>query len=147
MDGFINVKFFYWHEGENAERIESMWTIPVGDNNRIENIPFYVKSFALGDIISAKEVAGELYVDELIEESGHSTVRVVFFDHSIIARIREELKQMGCDSEVSDRSHLIALDIPPDINYQGVIRPFLNKGFEADLWDYEEACLSKFHNR
>jgi hypothetical protein len=141
MEGYVKLKFFYWHEGYSEDRIESMWAIPVGENYKVENIPFYVQDFSLGDIVSAKEEDGELYVDSLVSRSGHSTIRVFFTDESIVQQVREELKSMGCDSEGSERANYVALDIPPDIDYENIIRPYLDKGFESDSWDYEEACL------
>lgn len=145
--GFVKIKFYYWHEGEEADRIESMWATAAGGNYKIENIPFYVMSYAYGDLVNVVEKDGELFVDGLAEESGHSTVRLVFFDKSIIEFTRKELKELGCDSEVSDKSFLIAVDVPPAVDYQSVVKPYLDKGFNNDLWDYQEACLSSKHGK
>lgn len=142
MEGFIKVKFFYYHEGEQTERIESMWASRAGANYKIENIPFYVMNFAFGDVVSVKEEDGELYVNELVEESGHSTIRMVFFDKTIIQQTRNELKSLNCDSEVSDKSHLIAVDVFPEVNYEKEIKPYLEKGTNSELWDYQEACIA-----
>lgn len=141
-DDYVKIKFFYWHEGEEAERIESMWAIHIGENYKIENIPFYVQEYALGDIIKVNEKDGQLYAEELVEESGHSTVQIVFLDENIIGETRDELKSFGCSSEISDKTFLIALDIPPEISYHGVIRPYLEKGCNTGLWDYQEACIA-----
>lgn len=145
--GYVKLKFLYWNEVENAEHIESMWVTKEGINYKIDNIPFYVLDFALDDVVSAKEVNGELYVDSLISESGHSTIRVIFFNKTIIHQTRAELKLLGCDSEVSDRPDLIAIDIPPEVNYINIVKPYLNKGCLLDLWDYEEACLASIQRR
>jgi hypothetical protein len=146
MEGFIKLKFLYWHEADNAERVQSMWVSNAGENYRIENIPFYVLDFAFGDVVSAKEINGELYVNSLISESRHSTIRIVFFDKSIVQQTRSELKSLGCDTELSDKSHLIAVDVPPTVDYINVIKPYLEKGTLSDLWDYQEACLANVQN-
>lgn len=142
MDGFIKIKFFYWHEGVEAESIENMWTIPEDGYYKIDNIPFYVKGFALGDIVSAKEENGELYIDQLIKESGNSTIHLVFFDETIAQRTREELKTMGCISEISDKPFLISINVPAEISYMNMIKPYLDEGCKKELWDYGEACLA-----
>lgn len=145
MEGVVKILFFYWHEGEQAERIESMWTSPYGAYYKIENIPFYTIGFALGDIVSAKDKDGTLFVDDLVEASGHSTVRIIFFDKTIVAQTRAELRVWGCDSEGSNRYFYVAIDVPPKINYKEVIKPYLEKGFTEERWDYEEACLADNH--
>ena len=142
MEDFVKVKFSYWSEQFEEDAIESMWVSPLNDYYIIANIPFYVQEFALGDIISVIEKNGEYYADQLIEESGNSTIRIVFFDETIVLKIREELKTMGCNSELSDKSFLIAVNIPSEISYVGIIKPYLDKGYSDNLWDYEEACIS-----
>lgn len=145
MEEHVKVKFYYWHERNEEEAIESMWTIPVSGNYKIDNIPFYVQSFALGDIISVTEKAGQLYVDALVKESGNSTIQMVFFDETIVHTIRGELKAMGCTSEISDKLFLIAINVPAEINYLGVIKPYLDDGYTKNLWDYGEACIASNH--
>ncbi len=142
MLGYVKLKFLYWNDEEHAERIESMWATKEGTKYKIENIPFYVLGFALNDVVSVKEIKGELCVDSLVHESGHSTVRIVFFDKNIINETRQQLKTFGCNSEVSDKVYLIAIDIPPEVDYFNIIKPYLENGLISDLWDYEEACLA-----
>jgi hypothetical protein len=145
-DGFVKVKFFYWDEGVEADRIESMWTTPSGLNYRIENIPFYVQEYALGDLISTKIEDEELYVDKLIEESGNSTIQLVFFDETIIEQTRKELKDLGCSSEVSDKPFYIAINVPSEISYRNIVFPYLDEGKSNELWDFAEACLATKQN-
>lgn len=146
MTNFLKIKFRYTQEGLHEEWIESLWATPVGANYRLENIPFYVKEFALGDIVSSRIVNGEPFVDDLVEESGNSTIHIVFYNENIVNKTRTELKELGCSSELSDRPHLIALNVPREIDYRKVIFPFLDKGFGKKLWDFQEACLSSLHS-
>ncbi|WP_316835069.1 DUF4265 domain-containing protein [Pedobacter nutrimenti] len=146
IDGFVKIKFTYTFDEGYEDQIESMWATPCGLNYKLENIPFYVKEFALGDVICTKTCDGELYVDDLVEESGSSTIQIVFFEKTIVQKTRQELKVLGCDSEISDKPHLIAVDVPKSVNYKNSIVPYLENGFRQDLWDYQEACLSSVHS-
>lgn len=143
---YVKVRFFYWHEGQQNEQIESMWASKTGDNYKLENIPFYVSEYALGDIVSAENNDGNLFVKELIEESGNSTIQIIFFDRSIVEKIRNELKNMGCSSEGSERFYYVAVNIPSNVDYFGLVKRYLDNGQKEDLWDYCEACIASSQN-
>jgi len=106
----------------------------------IDNIPFYAKGVAYKDVMSAKKTDDGLYADELLSASQHSTIRIWFANEKLVALTRQELKAMGCGSEISDSPRLIAVDIPPVIEY-GHIKKYLDDGELSGKWDYEEACL------
>lgn len=140
MDGYVKV-FFEVLSGESEEtEVESLWATPHGDGYKLDNIPFYAKGVALDDVVSAKEIDGCLYVEEVLEPSGHSTIRIWFSKEEAIDRVRDTLKSMGCESEVSDQPRLVAVDIPPDVSYE-TIRAYLDAGEADGRWDYQEACL------
>lgn len=120
--------------------IESMWAIPQKEGYKIDNIPFYAKNVALNDIVTAEEIEGDLYAGEVLFPSGHSTVRIYFFDTESIRDVIDTLKTQGCDAEISDNPNLVAIDIPAKINYSE-IREYLNEGEAAGRWEYEEGCL------
>jgi hypothetical protein len=77
---------------------------------------------------------------QLLEASDHSTVRICFADEKEVQRVRDALKSMGCSTELSDQPCLVAVDVPPKIQYEN-IRSYLDKGKADGRWDYEEACL------
>ncbi len=52
--------------------------------------------------------------------SGHSTIRLWFTSASDVPEVRDELKRIGCASELSDLPRLVAVDIPPGIAYANV---------------------------
>ncbi len=58
--------------------VETVWAVPHEKGFKLDNIPFYAKGLASEDIISAKDLGGNLYCDNLLESSGHSTVRIWF---------------------------------------------------------------------
>lgn len=137
-------KILFEHENspEGGYGIESVWAIPISDcQYKIDNILFYAPEYSLGDIVSVENREGELFVNGLIEESGHSTVRIIFNDINDVQETRIYLKQLGCDSEISETPILISLDIPPSVNYKQ-IKSYLDKGEKLLKWAYEEACIA-----
>lgn len=133
---------FEYEDFENQYALESMWVFSTQLGYKIDNIPFYVKGFAYGDIVSAKELEGELYANELVKESGHSTIRILFNSIEEVSGVREYLKNLGCESEISDLPILVAVDIPPSVAYNN-IKTYLDIGEEKDLWSYQEACIAQ----
>lgn len=123
--------------------IETMWATPGPDGYRIDNIPFYSKSLALGDVVSAdRAVDGMLEYRALVRASGHSTVQIWFADEAHVSPTIAALRELGCDCEVSDLPKLVAFDVPPDVPY-GAVRAFLDDGERRGLFEYQEACLGQ----
>lgn len=138
--GHVKVFFEVPSAGSDELETESLWAIPYGDGFKLDNIPFYAKGVALEDVISAEKIDGCLFSKELLESSGHSTIRLWFSDDINIDSERAVLKSMGCDSEVSDQPRLVAVDIPPNVQYEK-IKEYLDAGESEGKWDYQEACL------
>jgi hypothetical protein len=133
---------FEYKNANNEYELESAWADRIGSNYKLDNILFYAPEYSLGDIVSVEERNSELYVTGLIKESGHSTVRMLFEQKDDVPLIRNQLKEMGCESEISNISTLISVDIPPDIDYFKDIKPFLDEGIQNGKWGYEESCLA-----
>jgi Domain of unknown function (DUF4265) len=141
-----HIKIFFEHNNsiDGAFGIESAWALPVGLNKfKLDNILFYAKEYALGDVVLVENRNDDNYVIGLIKESGHSTVRILFNEKEIVELTRSSLKNLGCDSELSELSYLVAVDVPPNINYKN-IKNFLENGERQNKWIYEEACIA--HN-
>ena len=121
---------------------EGLWTIQLeGNRYRIDNIPFYARLIAYGDVVSAvKNEAGEIIFDEVIERSGHSTVRVFATDESELEALRLALKEMGCATEGSNIKRLFALDVPPSVPYE-TIKAVLETWELEGRVEYEEGCV------
>lgn len=136
-------KIFFEHENEfeGGYGIESAWAVKEGDFYKLDNILFFAKEYSLGDIVSVEEREGDLYVTSLIHESGHSTIRILFENEDILKHTREYLDSKGCASEISNVKLLIAVDIPPNINYSE-LKIFLDMGEKDKKWTYEEACIA-----
>lgn len=136
----MNNKIFLVYKDGNEYKVESVWATKVGEFYRIDNIPFFAKNIASGDIVSVENDEGQLYFDELIQASGNSVVRIVFFDEKNIPQVTKELEKMGCNWEGSHSSNLISVDIPKSVSYESV-KSYLIKGRQDGLFDYQEACL------
>ena len=140
-----HVKVLLTYKGPlpDDREVESVWAFPLAGGYQIDNIPFYAREIALGDVVSVKKDSdGMLRFDSLIQPSGNSTVRLWFAEgkEQDVALIRQSLREMGCASELSELPRLIAVDIPPSVPYEQV-RSFLVAGEKAGLFEYEEACL------
>src|SRR5687768_9515700 len=120
------VKVLFEIDGYESVEIESLWARAERDGYCLENVPFYARGFAYGDIVSAvPDADGLLRCTGLVRRSGHSTVRILCTEVDGISDLRARLKSMGCDSEL-DVSSLIAVDIPPEVPYSK-IRAFLQE--------------------
>jgi len=113
-----HTKFFFEHENapEGGYGIESAWAHPYDNNYRLDNILFYAPEYSWGDIVSVDNRNGELFVAGLIEGSGHSTVRIIFYSTDDVYKTIELLKNIGCGAEISNIPTLISVDIPESLN-------------------------------
>lgn len=137
-------------DGYPPATAEYLWASELGDGRyQIDNIPFFVIGVSCFDIVSAvKDPYGVLCGERLLEEKGHSTIRVILLDHtgadSIEARskeLRSALEVRGCSTEQSHISRLISADVPPEVDFQN-LRSFLQKGSDDGRWDFEEAAIA-----
>ena len=129
--------------------VEGLWAAPLGnDLYRIENIPFFVKGISCDDIVKAStDSAGAIRFGSLVKPSAHSTLRVVVFRSSPDSRpledrvvdLRNQLAEIGCSSELSHVSGLIAVDTE-EVRVDKV-RSLLQAGEDGDLWQFEEGAI------
>lgn len=135
---------YYDANQEIAE--EKLWIEKKNDlEYQIKNIPFFVPNLAYNDIISVENDEGELYFEELIRPSEHSTIQIVFFNTESIKDVTRDIEKMICSWEGIDNQHIIAVDVPGNVNYKK-IREYLDKKFDDQILDYKEACLSETHS-
>lgn len=144
MDNYS--KILFKHNAFEEEGIESAWAVKIGNNYQLDNILFYAQEYSLNDIIAVDDIDGELYVSALVEESGHSTTRILFDDTAIVESTRDILKGKGCSSELSNYEKLIAVDIPPLVSYKE-LKKYLEQGEKEGKWEYQEACISTRHGK
>lgn len=120
---------------------EGVWCTLTPDGNfRVDNLPFYVPGLALGDTVSAEEEDGVLFATGVVAQAGHSTLRIAFFDESVVEGVRSTLQAMGCAWESMKGGSFTTVDVPPDVVYADVLA-FLSTLADADELDYEESCI------
>lgn len=141
---YKKIHFEHQNAPEGGYGIESAWAIPEGDNYKLTNILFYAPEYSWGDVVAVEDRNGELFVTGLIQDSGHSTVRIIFYKSNEVYDTIEYLKSIGLDAEISNIPTLISVDIPAEISYKKV-KKFLDEGRQLSKWDYEESCIAH-HN-
>lgn len=135
---------YYDANQEIAE--EKLWIEKKNDlEYQIKNIPFFVHNLAYNDIISVENEDGELYFEDLIQSSEHSTIQIVFFNTESIKDVTSDIEKMGCPWEGIDNQRIIAVDVPLNVDYKK-IREYLDKKFDDKILDYKEACISESHS-
>jgi hypothetical protein len=129
-------------DGYPPASVETLWAFELGEGlYKIDNTPFFATGIAVEDVISAEPEAGMLVYKEVVHPSGHSTLRVVVYNHDEVPEVRGLFKQLGCPTEQSHLRGLIAIDVPPSVSWDELKR-VLDTGRAQDRWDYEEACLA-----
>jgi hypothetical protein len=125
---------------DDTREVETLWAVPVEGGYRIDNIPFYVRGIAYGDVVRASpDGDGQLCFEALVSPSGHSTVRLWFANGSDVRDVRDALRELGCGSEL-DMERLVAVDVPTEVRYTDVIS-FLDEKERLRVLEYEEGCI------
>jgi hypothetical protein len=120
---------------------ESLWAVPLGGGKyRLDNVPFYAKGVSFGDTVAAVVKDEQLVVVELVGFGGHSTVRVIVYDEAMTSEIREELRAIGCSTELSHIASFFSVDVPANVDYEAVVS-LLQKHSDAGKIDYEESAI------
>jgi hypothetical protein len=137
------ILFKYDESTEGSYEVESVWAVPDGQNYKLDNIPFYARGVALDDlVIAAAEDDEVLWYRGVVRPSGRSTIRLWFSRVEDVQTVRDELRKLGCASEISNLPRLVAVDIPSSISY-AAIKGFFDRGEAAGQFEYEEACLGQ----
>ena len=141
MPELEKIRLVFESDDDPAEfKIESVWARRSGDEYIIDNIPFFAKNLALGDVISVEwdEDDEAYYFDKLIRPSGNSVVRISPKDRSLTEKIGQEIVQLACEWESIENGNLIAINIPAVVDYDNIKRYITDSN---DIVDYQEACL------
>lgn len=128
-------------DGYPPEDAESVWALPVDEGYQVENIPFFVRDIALGDVVKAEPAEDGMleFSGSVLRRGGHSTYRVLLLkkrngdpETSI-----QELQALGLGVEM-DLDCLLAVDVPPHVTLDG-IREFLFEKIDSGEWEVQEA--------
>jgi hypothetical protein len=145
----VKIAFHFYSDVLDQEAIEKMWALVIDERfglYKLDSIPFYAQSLAVGDTIIASydESGKELTFQNVIKFSGHSTIQVVILDKSVNTdAVRSVFHELGCGSEKQFERYF-SLDIPPGISYN-IVREKLSEMEEKGMISYAEACVSDQH--
>lgn len=144
-EGRVKVSFTFQKDdvGWPPVDTESLWAVDLGQNRyQLDNTPFFARGVSWKDIVSAKVMDGKLVFEKVLEHSGHSTLRV--FSESSETRdfLCKKLRELGCSFEGIPQYKMVAFDVPPAADLDGV-RSFLSQGEAAGKWAYEEGLLAR----
>ncbi|TPG31113.1 DUF4265 domain-containing protein [Flavobacterium pectinovorum] len=138
----INDKvMFDYYDLEGNLDVESVWAAKEGNGYRIKNIPFFAPNIAYDDIISVEDDNGELFFDDIVEESGNSTLQIIIYNENDIEETIKKIESFDCGWEGSNLKGYISVNVPKEISYLPV-KSFLSKELENKKLDYKEACMA-----
>jgi hypothetical protein len=114
---------------------ESFWAESLGDDlYRLDNFPFHAYDLHYRDVVRAvsHEPDQTPTIVEVVQPSGHKTLRVLFDDElqdDDVKRLLDSLEARNVGYERS-HGHFYALNVPPEADYPGVCNM---------LWSLENA--------
>ncbi|MCP9620805.1 DUF4265 domain-containing protein [Nocardia otitidiscaviarum] len=126
---------------------ESMWANRRnGDCVELNNIPFFVRGFASGDVVRvAADDDGVLWVEEVVEYSDNCTIRIIPIGGGgeVAARqaVLDAFAPLGVEGEGLAQFNLVALHVPASADLHAVKR-LVVVGEEEGRWHYEEGSVT-----
>jgi hypothetical protein len=114
---------------------------------RITAPPAFARRLAVGDIVRTRHFGESqvAWIEEVIEHSGHSTLRVIVrknADEKAVMALLEELDLVALSTPLLG---LFAIDIPAERAYPSVRDRLLGSQAAGDI-EFEEAALSVAHD-
>jgi hypothetical protein len=138
------IRFVLTRDEDGYPPVESelLWAEPLGNGvYRLDNIPFFVRESSLADDVETEEIAGERVFKRTMRNGGHRTVRLLACDGHDVPRLRDELRVLGCTSELNQDGRLLAVDVPPSVPSATFVH-FLKTGAASGRFDYEEGAVN-----
>lgn len=116
-----------------AEEVEAT---EVGDHlYRLETAPSFAFGLATGDVVRVAHYGADMWIEEIVEPSGHSTVRVVSLGSNSVDAPKKALEDLGCSTFKSLIDGMIVVDVPPTVDFD-LVRSYLVAGREESVWDF-----------
>jgi hypothetical protein len=116
---------------------------------RLVNTPFFARGVSFGDLIQVRpdNDRRELVFEKFTEESGHSTIRIIFLKQDGRAAMESRLRDAGCSWELAHGfANYMAVDIPPAVEY-GELREWLVEQVNSGGIEIQESAISVIHRR
>jgi len=128
-------------DGYPPDPWESLWAEELGDGlYKVDNIPFFVKGIAPGDLIRAQE-SEEMKIFLVVTMAGTSSVfRIYVHDESKVQESRNAFRSLGIDSELSHIPNLFAIEVPGTVEIRPILDLLMN-GKGSGAWDFQEGAL------
>ena len=142
-EGFRKISFELEQDADGypPDRWESLWAFEAERGfYLIDSIPFYVKGISSEDRVSVTSDGNELSFDKLVKPSLNSVFRLYLSDASEMQAVRHQLRELGCESELSHLPKLVTFEIPGRVDFNPVAN-FLGEGAASGRWEYEEGVL------
>lgn len=147
MDDRVFVTLKRNDEGYPPWDEEEIWAEPAGsDLFRLDASPTFAKGLSYRDVVHVVAVGERWYIDRVVESHGHSTIRAILFDDEHHDRLQSLCREHGCDADHTEVQGLFAIDVPPDKNYNELVKE-LTEGHRNGFWDYEVGAVSAHHDR
>jgi Domain of unknown function (DUF4265) len=119
--------------------VEGIWATRASEGGFIvDNTPFYARGIALGDVVAAVEVDGELYFSKILAEGGHGTIRILLKNQAQLEEVSRRVEGFGCEIEYAP-PRLIAVDVVPGAAVDELLG-YLASEQEASRLGYEVGC-------
>jgi hypothetical protein len=135
------IALVYLEEIVKQYEVEMVSALKEEKGYRICSIPFFAKHLAIGDLVTTDDEGGVHYFEDILEKSGRSTIRIIFFRESVIDDTLNYCIALGAIPNTLRKAKiLVALDVPADVDYEP-LRLYLEDGQNNGFWEYEEACL------
>ncbi len=120
---------------------ERVWIERIDESTgRLDNIPFFSRDVALGDVVKIEQVGDELRYVSTLKRSGNSLFRVVYYPPTDPAELRRRIEKLGCETEM-DASHTLIAVSAPSGDHVKRLQALLAAGENKGELGYEEAIL------
>lgn len=116
----VKVVFRFFNTVLDEDYVESLWAEVVDQEKglyRLDNVPFFVTSYSLGDIVLAEMEEGQLVVKGLKEESGNTTLQIMLLQADMKCAVQQTLEKLGCDWEESHLPGYFSVNVPQTVGY------------------------------
>ncbi len=128
-------------DGYPPDKWESLWGYETeGGHYCIDNIPFYAKGVSSEDVVAVEPLEGQLQFRRVVRPSANSVFRLYVSDVSDVQAVRDQFRELGCETELSNLPKLVAVEIPGKVDF-AVVESLLEEGARSGRWEYEAGVL------
>lgn len=126
---------------------EELLADSVGDHlYRLDTVPAFALGLARGDVVRVAHYGPEAtpWVDDIVEESGHSAVRVISLDGRPMDELKRLCESLGCTTFPTMVDGMMAVDVPPEAHFAQLAK-HLDAGCHECKWDYSVGVVGAPH--